>query len=72
MLQNPKILTSPPSLDSKYNPWEYIHSGREVLPTVLQKVHHRPEPRYLQHSRIGHMNVILKFFVFLGVLNPDS
>jgi len=34
-------------MGSKYNPWEYIHSGRVLLPAVLPKVHHRPETLYV-------------------------
>jgi len=36
-----------PNLGSKFNPWEYIHSGRVVLPAVLPKVHHQPDPLYV-------------------------
>jgi len=47
LVWNPKILTSPPTLRSKLNPWKYIHLSRVALPAVLPKVHHRPETLYV-------------------------
>jgi len=32
---------------SKWNPWEYIHSGNVALPAVLPKVHLHPESLYV-------------------------
>jgi len=46
LLWNPKILTSPPALGSKWTLWKYIHSSIVALPAVLPKVHHRPEPLF--------------------------
>jgi len=36
-----------PSWARNQTTWEYIHSGRIILPAVLPKVHHRPEPLYV-------------------------